>query len=86
MALTGGTAEAGAVLLEACQTCFNELLGDYYRIVTELTHDTIQSVQIVPGAGRGNAELWGPWSSCSPEAWKPVPCPGPRNASAPLTT
>ena len=67
VALTGGTAEAGAVLLEACQQRFNELLGDYYRIVTELTHDTIQSVQIVPGRG-GETGILGAVVELFPEA------------------
>lgn len=51
VALTGGTAEAGDVLLEACQKRFYELLGDYYRIVSDLTGDAIRRVEIVLGAG-----------------------------------
>ncbi len=51
VALTGGTAEAGAVLLEACRRRFDELLGDYYRIVAGLTHGVIPGVEIVLGGG-----------------------------------
>lgn len=51
VALTGGTAEAGEVLLEACRARFYELLGDYYRIVSELTGNAIRPVEIVLGAG-----------------------------------
>jgi len=51
VALTGGTAEAGEVLLEAVRRRFYELLGDYYRIVPELTGGAIRPVEIVLGAG-----------------------------------
>lgn len=51
VALTGGTAEAGEVLLEACQKRFYELLGDYYQIVSDLTGNAIRRAEIVLGAG-----------------------------------
>jgi glucokinase len=51
IALTGGTAEAGEVLLEAVRRRYAELLGDYHRIVGELTEDAIPRPEIVLGAG-----------------------------------
>ncbi|NPV67120.1 MAG: ROK family protein [Anaerolineae bacterium] len=70
VALTGGTAEAGEVLLEAVRKRFYELLGDYYRIVSELTGGAIRPVEIVLGRG-GETGILGAVVELLPPAGQP---------------
>jgi hypothetical protein len=47
VALTGGTAEAGEVLLQACRRKFVEMVGDYQRKLVELSEGYYQGAKIV---------------------------------------
>jgi glucokinase len=51
IALTGGTATAGAVLLDACRQQFDELVGDFFRDLAANTGGHFKDVEIVLGAG-----------------------------------
>jgi glucokinase len=59
VALTGGTAEAGAVLLEACRRRFDELVADYHRALAEFAPDFYSGVEIVLGEMRGETGMVG---------------------------
>lgn len=45
--LTGGTSEAGSVLLEACRKRFEEMVGDYHNNLAALSGGYHQGVEIV---------------------------------------
>lgn len=51
VALTGGTASAGAVLLEACRQQFDNLVGGFFRDLAENTGGHFKDVEIVLGEG-----------------------------------
>jgi len=51
IALTGGTAAAGAVLLDACRQQFDILVGDFFRDLAANTGGHFKDVEIVLGAG-----------------------------------
>ena len=53
IALTGGTAEAGPVLLEAIADRFESLVGDYHRNFARMGGDYYQGTEIVLGEMRG---------------------------------
>jgi glucokinase len=59
VALTGGTAEAGPVLLEACRQRFDQLVDDYHRVIAELAPDFSSGVDIVLGEMRGETGMVG---------------------------
>ncbi len=59
VALTGGTAEAGPVLLEACRCRFDELVADYHRALAEFAPDFYTGVEIVLGEMRGETGMVG---------------------------
>ena len=59
IALTGGTAEAGSVLLDACRKRFDELVGEYHRTLAELAGDYYSEVEIVLGQMRGETGVVG---------------------------
>jgi glucokinase len=59
VALTGGTAEAGPVLLQACRRRFVELAGEYHQILAELTGGTFGGVEIVRGESPNESGLLG---------------------------
>lgn len=59
IALTGGTAEAGAVLLEAVRQHFYELAGEYSHILQELTIGYYGAVEIVLGEKPNESGLLG---------------------------
>jgi glucokinase len=59
IALTGGTTEAGPVLLNACRARFNALVGDYHRTLARLANDYYSEVDIVIGEMRGETGVVG---------------------------
>lgn len=59
VAITGGTAEAGEVLLQACCKKFNSLIGEYHRILKEESPELYQGVEIGLGEFRGESGLLG---------------------------
>lgn len=58
IALTGGTAEAGQVLLDAVKTRFESIVGDYHRNIAQLIPD-YDGVEIVLGESRGETGVLG---------------------------
>ena len=58
MALTGGTAEAGPVLLETVRSRWDELVGDYHRTYVEMG-DYYDGTEIVLGRTRGETGVVG---------------------------
>ncbi len=59
IALTGGTASAGPVLLEACQQKFDDLVGDFFRDLAANTNGNFKDVEIVLGEGGGETGVLG---------------------------
>lgn len=59
IALTGGTAETGPILLDAVRERFEELVGDYHRTFTQMAGDYHPGVQIVFGKARGETGVIG---------------------------
>jgi glucokinase len=59
IALTGGTAEAGPMLLDAVQERFEELVGEYHRTFARLGGDYYSGVEIVLGKTRGETGIVG---------------------------
>jgi predicted NBD/HSP70 family sugar kinase len=59
VALTGGTTQAGIVLLEACQKQFEEMVGDYHRKLQALSGGYYRGVEIVLGQYRGESGVVG---------------------------
>jgi hypothetical protein len=59
VALTGGTAEAGPVLLEAIRARFEAIAGEYHRTFARLAPATYSGVEIVLGEGRGETGILG---------------------------
>jgi glucokinase len=57
--LTGGTAKAGPVLLEAARERFDDLVGDYHRIYAELSGGYYHGVEIVLGMLQGETGVIG---------------------------
>jgi hypothetical protein len=58
MALTGGTAEAGPVLLDTVRSRWDELVGDYHRTYVEMG-DYYDGTEIVLGRTRGETGVVG---------------------------
>jgi len=58
MALTGGTAEAGPVLLEAVRARWDELVGDFHRTYVAMG-DYYEGTEIVLGRTRGETGVVG---------------------------
>ncbi len=59
VAITGGTAEAGAPLLDACRRRFDALVADYHRAIVESAPDFYSGVEIVLGEMRGETGMVG---------------------------
>jgi len=59
IALTGGTAEAGPVLLEAARQRFRELVGEYHRTFARMAGKPYSEVEIVLGKARGETGVIG---------------------------
>jgi glucokinase len=59
IALTGGTTEAGAVLLDACRARFEHLVGEYHRRLARLAPEFYSDVDIVFGEMRGETGVVG---------------------------
>jgi glucokinase len=59
MALTGGTAEAGPVLLGAVRARWEELVGDYHRTFAGMPGDYYGGTEIVFGRTRGETGVVG---------------------------
>ena len=59
IALTGGTARAGDVLLNAARHRFEELVGDYHRTFSRLSNGEHPGVEIVPGELKGETGVIG---------------------------
>jgi glucokinase len=78
IALTGGTTEAGGVLLEACRRRFDLLMGDYQRTLARYAPEYYSEIEIVLGRMRGETgvvgaviELFNPKSTASPTRENP---------------
>jgi glucokinase len=59
IALTGGTASAGVVLLEACRLEFDHLVGDFFRDLAANTGGNFRDVEIVLGEGGADTGVLG---------------------------
>ena len=59
IALTGGTAMAGDVLLEACRVRFDDLVGDFFRHISTLPNSHYQLANIVIGEGGATSGIQG---------------------------
>ncbi len=59
IALTGGTASAGDVLLNACREEFDNLVGNFFRDLAANTGGHFKNVEIVLGEGGGETGLLG---------------------------
>jgi len=59
IALSGGTASAGAVLLDACRAQFDNLVGDFFRDLAANTGGHFKDVEIVLGKGGGETGITG---------------------------
>lgn len=59
IALTGGTASAGDVLLNACRATFDDLVGAFFRDLAANTGGNFRDVEIVIGEGGGETGLLG---------------------------
>jgi glucokinase len=59
IALTGGTASAGQVVLDACRAQFDDLVGDFFRDLAANTGGNFQDVEIVLGEGGGDTGILG---------------------------
>ena len=59
IALTGGTTEAGSVLLQACQQEFDRLMGAYHNTLAQLSPAYYAPVSIVYGKMRGESGVVG---------------------------
>ncbi len=59
IALTGGTTEAGPVLLEAVQAQFDAWMGDYHRTLAREAPDYYSEIEIVIGEMRGETGVVG---------------------------
>jgi glucokinase len=59
MAITGGTAEAGPILMEAVKARFEELVGDYHRTFAGMPGDYYSGTEIVFGRTRGETGVVG---------------------------
>ncbi|MBC7815240.1 MAG: ROK family protein [Burkholderiales bacterium] len=59
IALTGGTASAGAVLLDACRETFDDLVGDFFRDLAVNTGGSFRDVEIVLGKGGEDTGMLG---------------------------
>jgi hypothetical protein len=58
VALTGGTAEAGPILLEACQKRFEAAAGKYHQILASRAGDDYRGVEIVFGENNMKPASW----------------------------
>lgn len=59
IALTGGTTAAGPVLLDACRTTFDTLVGSFFRDIAANTNGHFQEVEIVLGEQGSETALLG---------------------------
>lgn len=59
VALTGGTTQAGIVLLQACRRKFEELVGEYHRKLIELSQGYYRGVEIILSEYRGESGVVG---------------------------
>src|SRR5262249_33950214 len=59
IALSGGTASAGAVLLDACSAKFDDLVGNWFRDLAANTGGHFKDVEIVLGEGGGETGVAG---------------------------
>ncbi len=59
IALTGGTASAGVVLLDACRLEFDRLVGDFFRDLAANTGGNFRDVEIVLGEGGADTGVLG---------------------------
>src|SRR5262249_1816769 len=59
IAVTGGTASAGAPLINACRQQFDALVGDFFRDLAANTGGHFRDVEIVLGEGGGETGILG---------------------------
>ena len=59
IALSGGTASAGAVLLDACRARFDDLVGDFFRDLAANTGGNFKDVEIVLAEGGSETGVLG---------------------------
>ncbi|MEO0564738.1 MAG: ROK family protein [Chloroflexota bacterium] len=57
--LTGGTTAAGDVLLDACRSTFDDLVGPFFRKITALPNSTYHHAEIVLGKGGSDSGVRG---------------------------
>lgn len=78
VALTGGTAEAGSVLLEAARARFEAIAGEYHRILVRTMPQVYSGVSIVLGESRGETGVLG----AAVELLERLNTPAPRAATS----
>lgn len=71
IALTGGTAEAGDIVLKACRDSFEDLAGGYHRAFAAVGGNYYSGTEIVLGETRGETGVLG----AAAELILPVPNP-----------
>lgn len=59
VALAGGTSNAGYILLESCRISFDEIAGDYFRMLAKTDPPVHSEIEIVFGEIRGEAGVVG---------------------------
>lgn len=59
VAITGGVAEAGEVLLSSCRERFEDLIGEYHRVISRESKNLYQGMEIVLGEFKGESGLLG---------------------------
>lgn len=59
VALAGGTANAGQVLLDSCRDSFDEIAGDYFRMLAKTEPPVHSEIEIVFGDIKGEAGVVG---------------------------
>lgn len=59
IALTGGTIEAGPVLIDSCRTQFKKMVGDYFELMTNASNGYFKNIEICKGSLGAEAAMIG---------------------------
>lgn len=59
IALTGGTVEAGPVLIDACRNQFIEMVGEYFNLMTDASRGYYKKIEICKGVLGAEAAMIG---------------------------
>lgn len=59
IALTGGTIEAGSVLIDSCRTQFKKMAGDYFELMTNASNGYFKNIEICKGSLGAEAAMIG---------------------------